>query len=125
MHTSQRYQELKEGIPGIALGDVQPDWAGLAARKNEVVSTLRDGMASLIKGNKIDLIAEHAVITGPQTVRAGENTYEGAHILVAAGSIPSRPPIPGLDLPGVVTSDELLDDISPRDSICLLYTSRR
>ncbi|MBE5056655.1 dihydrolipoyl dehydrogenase [Pseudoflavonifractor sp. DSM 107456] len=120
MHTSQRYQELKEGIPGIALGDVKPDWAGLAARKNEVVSTLRDGMASLIKGNKIDLIAEHAVITGPQTVRAGENTYEGAHILVAAGSIPSRPPIPGLDLPGVVTSDELLDDISPRDSMVII-----
>ena len=120
MHTSQRYQELEEGIPGIALGDVQPDWAGLAARKNEVVSTLRDGMASLIKGNKIDLIAEHAVITGPQTVRAGENTYEGAHILVAAGSIPSRPPIPGLDLPGVVTSDELLDDISPRDSMVII-----
>ena len=31
------------------------------------------------------------------------------HILIATGSVPARPPIPGLDLPGVVTSDEVLE----------------
>ena len=30
------------------------------------------------------------------------------HILIATGSVPARPPIPGLDLPGVVTSDEVV-----------------
>ena len=110
MHSSQLFQELKEGVPGIALGSVEPDWASLAARKNEVVETLRGGMASLLKSNKIDSIKARAVITGPHTVKAGDEVYEGEHILVAAGSIPSRPPIPGLDLPGVVTSDELLAD---------------
>ena len=120
MHSSQLYQELKEGVPGIALGSVEPDWASLAARKNQVVETLRDGYAFLLKGNKIDLIPEKAVITGPNTVRAGDETYEAPHILVAAGSIPSRPPIPGLDLPGVVTSDELLDDIAPRDTMVII-----
>lgn len=34
---------------------------------------------------------------------------EASHILIATGSVPSLPPIPGSDLPGVVTSDELLD----------------
>ena len=56
MHSSQLYQELKEGVPGIALGSVEPDWASLAARKNQVVETLQDGYAFLLKGNKIDLI---------------------------------------------------------------------
>ena len=120
MHSSQLFQELKEGVPGIALGSVEPDWASLAARKNEVVETLRGGMASLLKSNKIDSINARAVITGPHTVKAGDEVYEGEHILVAAGSIPSRPPIPGLDLPGVVTSDELLDDISPRNTMVII-----
>ncbi|MBU5434332.1 dihydrolipoyl dehydrogenase [Pseudoflavonifractor sp. MSJ-37] len=120
MHSSQLYQELKEGVPGVSLGSVEPDWAGLAARKTQVVETLRDGYAFLFKGNKIDLVAEKAVITGPNTVKAGGQTYEAANILVAAGSIPSRPPIPGLDLPGVVTSDELLDDITPRDTMVII-----
>ena len=37
-----------------------------------------------------------------------ETLLEARRILLATGSVPSRPPIPGLDLPGVMTSDELL-----------------
>lgn len=33
---------------------------------------------------------------------------EGTNILIAAGSRPALPPVPGLDLPGVLTSDDLL-----------------
>lgn len=120
MHSSQLFQELKEGVPGVSLGSVAPDWVGLSARKNEVVETLRSGMSSLLKSYKIDTINAHAVITGPHTVAAEDAVYEGEHILVAAGSVPSRPPIPGLDLPGVVTSDELLDDITPRDTMVII-----
>ena len=34
---------------------------------------------------------------------------ETSHILIATGSVPACPPIPGSSLPGVVTSDGLLD----------------
>ena len=37
-----------------------------------------------------------------------ETQMEAKRILLATGSVPSRPPIPGLDLSGVMTSDELL-----------------
>ena len=40
----------------------------------------------------------------------GEAIYESEHILVAVGARPALPPIPGLDLPGVVTSDGLLGE---------------
>lgn len=120
MHSANLFRELSEGVPGVAVEGVKPDWAGLAARKEEVVQTLRDGMASLLKANKVDVIAERAVVTGDHTVSAGGSIYEGEYIVVAAGSIPSVPPIPGLDLPGVVTSDGLLDDISPRDEMVII-----
>ena len=35
--------------------------------------------------------------------------YTAERILIATGSVNVRPPIPGLDLPGVMTSDELLE----------------
>lgn len=44
-------------------------------------------------------------VTGP----AGETAYTADRLLIATGSVPVRPPIPGLDLPGVMTSDQLLE----------------
>ena len=120
MHTAQRYQELAEGVPGLTVEGLSPDWNALAARKNEVVETLRTGTVSLLKANKVALIPHRAVVTSPHTVAAGGETYEGEYILLAAGSVPSLPPIPGLDLPGVVTSDALLDDISPRTDLVII-----
>ena len=94
--------------------------SALSARKDEVVSTLRSGMTQGLKAAKVAVIPLRAVVTGPHAVRAGGETYMGETILVAAGSVPARPPIPGLDLPGVVTSDELLDQVRPRNSLVII-----
>ena len=53
-------------------------------------------------------------------MEAGGAAYEAAHILVAAGSEPALPPIPGLDTPGVVTSDGLLSDLRPLDRLAII-----
>ena len=47
-------------------------------------------------------------------------TLTGANILVATGSRPAIPPIPGADLPGVMTSDELLDLKEPLGSLLII-----
>lgn len=46
------------------------------------------------------------MVTGADGERT---TYTADHILAATGSVPLCPPIPGLDLPGVLTSDQLLE----------------
>ena len=86
------------------------DWPALAPEVERVVSTLRAGQEKQLRAAGVELIPYRAVVTGPHTVEAGGAAYEAAHILVAAGSEPALPPIPGLDTPGVVTSDELLAD---------------
>ena len=71
------------------------DWPALAAEVERVVSTLRAGQEKQLRAAGVELIPYRAVVTGPHTVEAGGAAYEAAHILVAAGSEPALPPIPG------------------------------
>ena len=96
------------------------DWPALAAEVERVVSTLRAGQEKQLRAAGVELIPYRAVVTGPHTVEAGGAAYEAAHILVAAGSEPALPPIPGLDTPGVVTSDGLLSDLRPLDRLAII-----
>lgn len=75
-------------------------------RKNDVVVKLRTGIEQLIKANKIDFFNNSASILGKNDVQLDQGeVIRGENILIATGSVPARPPIPGLDLPNVVTSD--------------------
>lgn len=89
------------------------DAAQLRERRDEVVGTLRDGIAKLMKARKVEVVAERACIEAPGVVVAGGERYEAASIIVACGSAPSVPPIPGAELAGVYTSDDLLEGDSP------------
>ena len=84
------------------------DFAAMTARKDAVVTQLKTGIAALLKGNGVEVVKAAARIVAKGKVEAGGTTYEAANILIAAGSSPLRPPIPGIDAEGVWTSDELL-----------------
>lgn len=115
MHSTHLLEELKtcEEL-GIKVEQAAVDFAKLHERKAQVVGQLQDGIRQLLKANKIDSIEGTATITEPGkvTVKTNEETINLAadKILIATGSVPSKPPIPGLDLPGVVTSDEILEE---------------
>ncbi len=49
-----------------------------------------------------------AAFTGPNTVQVGDDTLEGAHIVIATGSRTRPLPIPGAEL--MITSDEVLSE---------------
>ena len=116
LHSAQLYKETAHfELFGLHTENTSFDWAKIHQRKNDVVFKLRSGIEQLIKANKIDFFNTSASILSPHEVQleqGEETTLYGDNILIATGSVPSRPPIPGLDLPGVVTSDELLDDPS-------------
>lgn len=111
MHTAHLLHELKscEKI-GLRVENVTYDYAAMHARKDEVISQLRGGIEGLLKANRIDLLSGTGTIAAPGTVLVDGAPYGTGKILIATGSAPARPPIPGLDLPGVVTSDELLTE---------------
>lgn len=113
IHSSHLYRELGMcGELGISAGKCSYDIKKMYQRKNEVTQQLRSGVEFLLQANGIDVINGTAVISGSHTVTVRGETAEeltAAHILIATGSVPSIPPIEGIDLPGVITSDRLLD----------------
>ena len=104
---------------GIQVQGLGFDYAAMCARRDQVVDQLRAGVQSLLKGNGVEVISGTAVLEGSGRVRVGEELHEARNILLAVGSRPALPPIPGLDLPGVLTSDDLLTkaDFYPRLAI--------
>ena len=120
LHASSVYEEAKNGA---ALGiSCEPaiDLNAVYAYKQQVVEKLRGGVEGLLKSAKVAVIKGLGTLTAPHTVAVGDAAYTAENILLATGSVPARPPIPGLDLPGVLTSDELLSGVKPFQSIVII-----
>ena len=114
LHAAGLYRSIREAdLFGISAEHVALDFARMQARKNEVVLQLRKGIEMTAGKKKIDLFRGKGTLQGGRCVLVksedGEEMLEAQHILLAPGSRPALPPIPGIDLEGVVTSDELLE----------------
>ena len=101
---------------GVTCSDVKIDQAAVIARKTKVVRTLVSGVKAKMKAHGVTVIMEEAVITGKTadgfTVSAAGSTYTGKKLIIATGSSPAIPPIPGVkenlgDF--VMTNREVLD----------------
>lgn len=113
MHSSHLYHQLGEcDAMGISVEAYSYNIKKMYQRKSDVAGRLRSGIEFLLQANKVDLYRGPAVITGNRTVsvQAEELTeLTGTNILIASGSVPAVLPIKGIRLPGVMTSNELLD----------------
>ena len=112
LHSAEIYHEAREaGTFGIHTENVGFDLPAVFARKQAVVEKLRGGVEQLLKSAKVDVLRGTGTVLGSGRVRVsnaeGETEYTCDKILCATGSVPARPPIPGLEL--AMTSDELLD----------------
>ena len=118
LHTAKLLRECRHFQEhGLETGEVKVNMPALIARKEAVSQQLRAGIEQLFKGNKITLISGRAAICGEHQVQiSGGQILEGEYLLIAAGSVPAKPPIPGSELPGVLDSDALLaaDTLSKR-----------
>ena len=120
LHSAGLYRELREAARfGVRAEGLDFDYAAMCQHRDQVVDQLRAGVQALLKGNGVETISGSALLEGPGRVRVGEDVCEAPHILLAVGSRPALPPIPGLDLPGVLTSDDLLTgaELYPRLTI--------
>jgi dihydrolipoamide dehydrogenase len=100
--SAERYQHCKHaGRLGINTGEVSFDWDKVMARKDKIVSTLRGGVEGLLKSNHVRRVIGTARVSGQNSVEVtapegSKETFTGKNIIVATGSAPFVPPIPGL-----------------------------
>src|SRR6185312_12906990 len=94
---------------GVSVTSPQLDFGAANEWKAGVVKQMTGGVASLFKANGVEWVKGYGKFTGPNTisVEGGEDvTFKSA--VVATGSFPLRPPIPGLESDLCVDSTGLL-----------------
>jgi dihydrolipoamide dehydrogenase len=94
---------------GAVVGEPQLDFAAANAWKDGVVNQMTGGIAQLFKANGVEWVQGAGRFTGPNTIAvdgAEDVTFKSA--VIATGSYPIRPPIPGLESPRCVDSTGLL-----------------
>ena len=100
---------------GIEVDGFRMDGKVLQERKNQVVNTLVTGIEKLISSYKnIEFISGTATIKDKSTISVellagGTREVEVDNIIIATGSFPQMTETKGVDLPGVITSDDILE----------------
>ncbi len=97
---------------GIALSGVSLELGQMMARKSQIVQELVDGVAALMKKNKVAVINGRGVVSAPGRVtvagESGEQRLEATNICLAMGSEPVELPFLPFDGERVVSSTEAL-----------------
>src|SRR5215467_4529268 len=94
---------------GAVVGEPRLDFAAANTWKDGVVDQMTGGVAQLFKANGVEWVRGTGRFTGPNTIAVeGAEDVSFRNAIVATGSYPIRPPIPGLDSPRCVDSTGLL-----------------
>lgn len=109
LYCAESYEELK-GLKrlGISIQEASYTYSGMAKFKDTVVKKLVTGVNGLLQGNGITMIQGNAILKDAHTILIGEKEISAQNIILATGSMPSMPPIEGIETPGVVNSDQVL-----------------
>ena len=121
VHTADLYRDMKNAAEdGIEISETKLNTSVLNGKKEQVVSTLRNGLEKQLKANGIEVIRGHAIIRDGHTVFVSGEELGTSHVILASGSVPSGLPIEGSDLEGVITSDDVLKDTPYFDSLIII-----
>ena len=98
------------------------DFPSIIRAKDRLVAELRKGkyedvLASL---QGVDYVSGMAAFVSPYEVKVGSDRYEGANLLIATGSSPMVPPIPGIRDVEYLTNVEALSREGRPDSMIVL-----
>ena len=103
---------------GIIGRDVAVDWARVQANRQSVSDKLTGGVRALMRMNRITVVEGEAAFTGPKTVKVGDESLTADKIIIAVGSYPIIPPIPGvkgsaacIDSTGALTLDHIPESL--------------
>ncbi|MCC6859076.1 MAG: dihydrolipoyl dehydrogenase [Bryobacterales bacterium] len=93
---------------GVRVPAAELDMPAVIARKDRVVATLTRGVEGLLKRTGVEVVRGTARLVSRSEVRVDGRPYTARNILIATGSRPSVPPIPGIQSSRVLDSTSVL-----------------
>lgn len=111
----------KGAVFGLRIPRADPDLKAIHARKRKIIGEFAEYRQQALAKGKFELIRAHARFLDAHTIKLSTgSTLRAKHFLIATGSKPSTPPIPGLADTPFWTSDEVLDlNFKPRSVLVL------
>jgi dihydrolipoamide dehydrogenase len=113
IHAADLYTAHKEAKAwGVDYAPPALDMGRMIDKKNQIVRTLTDGIAQLLRHHGVRILSGVASFEDDSTVVvAGDPVAKirAKHVIIASGSKTKQLPIPGIDLEGVVDSTGLLE----------------
>ena len=97
--------ELKDAADfGWSVAEPSFDWRKLVANKDREIDRLNGIYERILVNAGVTIFRDRAVVVDAHSVSLGGKTFSAKHILVATGSWPQKPNIPGAEL--AITSNE-------------------
>lgn len=102
-YASQLYENihLAKGY-GFSIGEYSHNWADLVARREKSIAGIRDYWNGYLEKKDIDHLIGEACFIDKNTIAVGDKHYQAEHIVIATGSTPIVPPLPGKEL-GIIS----------------------
>src|SRR5258708_22156186 len=96
---------------GVNAGEPEIDFPAVMRHVHDVIATIapNDSVARY-EGLGATVIHADARFTGPGEIVAGEHRIRARRFVIATGSAPSAPPIPGLDQVAYLTNETTFDN---------------
>jgi dihydrolipoamide dehydrogenase len=123
VQSAEFLRQARESFPrlGVSLSDAELDFPAANAWKDSVVAKMTGGVASLFKANGVEWVKGRGVFLDEHRLSVeGAEEVRFSSAVIATGSAPIRPPIPGLDSPLCVDSTGLLASESVPERLVIL-----
>ncbi|WP_375205384.1 dihydrolipoyl dehydrogenase family protein [Hyphococcus sp.] len=119
---ASRAEEMREAEKfGVASVEPKIDFAAVMDHVHGVIESIAPiDSQERFEGLGVTVIREHASFTGPREIRAGDTTVRAKHFVIATGSRPFVPPIPGLDDVPYFTNETLFDNRALPDHLVII-----
>ncbi|MFI3257426.1 MAG: dihydrolipoyl dehydrogenase, partial [Spirochaetales bacterium] len=124
LHSAKHYLHAKESAQfGVYCENPSFNFAEMMSRKEKTVKTLCTGVNSMLKKLNVEIISGTGQLIDGNRVKIAESgeIYEARAILLATGSVPVMPAIPGAENnPRVLDSTALLNIENLPQSLCII-----
>jgi dihydrolipoamide dehydrogenase len=96
LNSAKLYVHAKDSSQfGITAQNVEFDWPTVQSWKARTVRTLVAGVTGAERKAKVEVLKAEARLLGPGRVEVDGTVHTSDHVIIATGSVPSTPPIPG------------------------------